>query len=62
MSPNRLPQRLKQHVVGLAEKTADDYALGIDEVAQAGDRDANLATGVGDGPVAANITLRPRAR
>jgi len=44
--PDRLPQRLKQHVVGSTEKTADDDALRIDEVAQAGDRDADLATGI----------------
>ena len=44
--PYRFAKRLKEHLVGAAEEAADDDALGIDEVAQAGHRDADLATGI----------------
>ena len=44
--PNGFSKRLQEHLVGAAEETADDDALGIDEVAQAGNGDADLATGI----------------
>src|SRR5712692_7656529 len=58
MPADGLPDRLEQQLPGPAEKAADDHALRVDEVAQAGDRDTDLAAGVGDGSAAADVALR----
>src|ERR1700694_5572079 len=57
MAPDGLPDGMEQQVTGSAQDPADDHALGVDEVAQAGDRDADLQTRVGDGTAAADVAL-----
>src|SRR5258708_1717561 len=57
MAPDRLPDRPKQQVSGSAPAAAHDPALGVDELAQAGDRHPDLETGVGDCAAAADVAL-----
>ena len=46
--PHRLAQRLEEHLAGGADAAADDDALGVDEVAEVGHGDADVAAGIGD--------------
>src|SRR5216684_785225 len=55
MAPDRLTDRMKHQVTGSAQDPADDHALGVDEVAQAGDRDADLQAGIGNSAAAADV-------
>src|SRR5207249_3923571 len=57
MTSQGFPQRLQQHLAGPAEHAADDDPLGVDQVAQPGDRDADLAPSVRDGTPRANVTV-----
>src|SRR5260370_23911013 len=57
MAPDRLTDRPKQQVSGSAQEAADDHALRVDKVAQAGDRHPDLETGVGDGAAAADVAF-----
>src|SRR5689334_13500849 len=57
VATDRLAERVHQHITPAAEQAADDHALRVDQVAQPGHGDADLAPGVGDGAAAAYVTV-----
>ena len=55
VAARRLAQRPEQHLAGGAQIAADDDALGVQQVAQVRDRDADRPPGVADEPLGRRV-------
>ena len=56
-APHRFSERLEQHVAGGGHAAADDDPLGVEQVAEVGDRGADVAAGVGERAPAAGVAV-----